>query len=255
MGLDWFTVAVQIVNFLLLIWLLNKVLYKPVLKALARREAQIAARLDEAERKAAAAEAEKRRLLELQEELRTAAAVEMRRAREEADTVRAELTRAARREIEANREQWLLSLAREKDSFLHETSLSIADCFHELAARALRDLAGDELEKRIFTVFLAELEKITPEEHAAISGHLAATGEEVLITSAFVLPPPLQVEISRRLADLWGGDLSFRFAREPSLLAGIHVEAAGRKIKWDMGIYLEQFKKNLTANLERTILS
>ena len=254
MAIDWFTVGAQIVNFLILIWLLNKVLYKPVITALAKRETQIAARLRDAEQKAAAAEAEKRSLQVMQEQLKADAAAEMRRAKEEADTIRDELTRAARREIATSREQWLLSLAREKDSFLHETSLSIADCFHELAAHALRDLAGDDLEKRIFTVFLAELEKLTPDDHAAISRYLAETGEQAAITSAFPLSPALQDEIGRRLESLWGANPP-RFLLDPSLLAGIHIEAAGKKMKWDIGIYLEQFQKKLTTNLERATFS
>jgi len=38
MSIDWFTVAAQIINFMVLVWLLQKYLYKPVLNAVRKRE-------------------------------------------------------------------------------------------------------------------------------------------------------------------------------------------------------------------------
>jgi F-type H+-transporting ATPase subunit b len=43
MLIDWFTVAAQIVNFLILVWLLKHFLYKPILDAIDAREKRIAA--------------------------------------------------------------------------------------------------------------------------------------------------------------------------------------------------------------------
>jgi len=46
--IDWLTVAAQIVNFLVLIWLLQRFLYKPITNAMRRREERIEDRLAEA---------------------------------------------------------------------------------------------------------------------------------------------------------------------------------------------------------------
>ncbi len=59
MLIDWFTVGAQALNFLLLIWLMKRYLYKPILHAIEAREAKIAAELAEAETKKA--EAQKQR--------------------------------------------------------------------------------------------------------------------------------------------------------------------------------------------------
>jgi len=55
MLIDWFTVAAQAVNFLVLVWLLKRFLYKPVLAAIDEREKRIAAQLLDAEKKKAEA--------------------------------------------------------------------------------------------------------------------------------------------------------------------------------------------------------
>ena len=48
MLIDWFTVAAQVLNFLILVWLMKRFLYQPVLNAIAAREAKIAAELKDA---------------------------------------------------------------------------------------------------------------------------------------------------------------------------------------------------------------
>lgn len=253
MGIDWFTLCAQIINFLILVWLLKKVLYQPVLNAMAERQAKIGALLNEAEEKAARAEHEKGKFLDLQQQLKSSAAAEMQRAKKEADQFRDELIAAVRREIETNRAQWLASLAKEKESFLKETSLMIAKGFHKLANNTLRDLAGDDLEQRVLMVFLSELGKLSPKDNEQIIRHIAETGDDVLVTSAFALTSSLKDEIDRRLQSLWGKNLRSQFLLDESLLAGIHIEIAGKKIQWDAGNYLEKFEQELAANLEREI--
>ena len=230
---------------------MKKVLYQPVLNVMAEREAKIAARLNDAEQKAAQAENEKGKFLDPQQQLKSSAAGEMLRAKEEADKFRDELIATVRREIEANRAQWLSSLDKEKESFLKETSLTIARGFHKPANNTLRDLAGDDLEKRVLTVFLSELGKLSQEENEQISRHIAETGASVIVTSAFALSSSLKDEIVRSLEPMWGGNLHSQFLVDESLLAGIHIEIAGKKIQWDAGNYLEKFEKELAANLER----
>jgi F-type H+-transporting ATPase subunit b len=55
MKINWFTVVAQAINFVVLIWLLKRFLYKPILKAIDAREKNIASQLKEAEDKKAAA--------------------------------------------------------------------------------------------------------------------------------------------------------------------------------------------------------
>jgi F-type H+-transporting ATPase subunit c len=51
MLIDWFTVGAQLLNFLILAWLLKRFLYRPILDALDAREQRIAAELADADAK------------------------------------------------------------------------------------------------------------------------------------------------------------------------------------------------------------
>ena len=49
MPIDWFTVIAQIINFLILVWLLKRFLYRPILDGIDAREHKIASVLSNAE--------------------------------------------------------------------------------------------------------------------------------------------------------------------------------------------------------------
>ena len=51
MSIDWVTVLAQIANFLVLLWLLKRFLYRPILDGIDAREAQISKRMAAADRK------------------------------------------------------------------------------------------------------------------------------------------------------------------------------------------------------------
>jgi F-type H+-transporting ATPase subunit b len=59
MQINWFTVIAQVINFLLLVWLLKRFLYKPILKAIDEREGKIASQIKDAEEKEKTAKKEK----------------------------------------------------------------------------------------------------------------------------------------------------------------------------------------------------
>jgi ATP synthase F0 subunit b len=64
MQFDWWTFALQVINFLILAWLLQRFLYKPVRAIIAERRALVDAKLEEAEKSKKDAEDEKKRLQE-----------------------------------------------------------------------------------------------------------------------------------------------------------------------------------------------
>ena len=81
MLIDWFTVGAQALNFLILVWLMKRFLYKPILNAIDAREKRIAAELADADAKKAEAQKERDEFQSKNEEIRPAA----RRALEQGD--------------------------------------------------------------------------------------------------------------------------------------------------------------------------
>jgi len=114
MKLDWFTIAAQIGNFLLLLWLLKRFLYRPILAAMSVRQQRIATALTEAQAKAAAAEALQQDYLARQRELAAHRETELAQAQEETAVQRQIWLTQARAEVDEARKRWRAELEREQ---------------------------------------------------------------------------------------------------------------------------------------------
>ncbi len=251
MGIDWFTFFAQIINFLILVWLLKKFLYRPVLAAMAKRQERIATRLEEAHAKVMEGEAEKQRFMALRAELSARVSGEMQKAKAEAEKFREELMAAARQEVHRQRGLWLGALRKEEEAFLAETSHAIAVYFQALSRNALRELAQDDLEERIVSIFLAKLESHDKEAIAELSAHVEGATEPFVITTSLPLTEAEQGRVVAKLETIVGPAHRYEFGVDRRLLAGISVEVDGKKIHWDMGEYLKKFEKRLAGFLER----
>ena len=91
MLIDWFTVGAQVVNFLILVWLLKRFLYRPILNAIDVREKRIAAELADAAAKQTGAQKERDEFQHKNEEFDRQRAALLRQATDEAKAERQRL--------------------------------------------------------------------------------------------------------------------------------------------------------------------
>ena len=185
MSVNWFTVAAQIVNFLILVWLLKKFLYKPVLTAMNNRQQKVQDELEQAARLTETAEKEKKRYFALQEEARNRGKEELLKARREAEALRKKLFHEVEAEAEAAHIRWQDELSREKARFLKEASAQVAEQFQHLAQSAFRDLADADLEENMISRFCVLIAKHDTEPD--FSGN-----HKTLTSSRFTPPSPSQ---------------------------------------------------------------
>src|SRR5665811_1288851 len=97
MLIDWFTVGAQALNFLVLVWLMKRFLYKPILHAIDEREKRIAAELANADAKEAKAQKERDEFQHKNEEFDQQRAALLKKATEEAQAERQRLLDEARK--------------------------------------------------------------------------------------------------------------------------------------------------------------
>ena len=101
MLIDWFTVGAQALNFLILVWLLKRFLYKPILNAIDAREKRIAAELADADAKKAEAQKERDEFQHKNEEFDQQRAALLSKATDEAKAERQRLLDEARKAADA----------------------------------------------------------------------------------------------------------------------------------------------------------
>jgi len=149
MLIDWFTVVAQVVNFLILVWLMKRFLYQPILKALDAREKRISASLSDAAAKVADAVKEREEYKRKNTEFDRERAAVMFKAQDEAGNERNRLFEVARNDSDAFRDKLQGKLNGEynqlRDSIRHRTR----DEVFAIARKTLADLAGTTLEERM----------------------------------------------------------------------------------------------------------
>lgn len=250
MGIDGFTLAAQVVNFLVLVWLLKRFLYGRIVRAMDDREAEIAGRLNDASQARAAAEKEadlyRTRNRELDEQRERSLA----QVKEEVEARRREMTEAARAEVEEAQAKWLEALTRERQGLVRDLRERVGEQVLAVVRRALKELAGAELEREAVTVFLARLRALPGDERDGIAAAIRDSDPAVEIRTAFPLPPEQREEVSRAIRGHLDERADVRFVTAPDLIFGVEMSAHSHRLVWNLDEYLERLEDQFFEELE-----
>lgn len=252
MLIDWFTVFAQAINFLILVWLLRRYLYRPVLAAIDAREAKIAAELKDAAATKAAALAERDDLRIKSETFDRQRQELLRKATDDATSERKALLDAARKDSEALRATLNDAVAREREQLNEEIVTRTRQEVFALARKTLGDLAGVSLEDRIAAVFIERLHKLREEEEAKLPAAPRTDAAPAIVCSAFALLPATQAAIEAAVRDWLGAGAQLTFKTAPDLVTGIELAVGGRKVAWSISDYLTSLDALVATRLTVT---
>ncbi len=240
MLIDWFTVAAQIVNFLILVALMKRFLYGPLLRAIDSREQRIAAQQAEADRKNQEAEAKTQQVQTEISELENRRAQIIEEARQEADRQRHQLVQSARESVQALEAKWRDDLRREETTFFHDIRGAAAAEILSIARHALADLAGADINRGAIQAFLEKMRSLDLEDLKKLCG-----GGELTVMSATELTGELKQEIEQTIESRMAGPVSLRFERAPEMAWGIELRGNGQRIGWTPEGYLDSLEERL----------
>lgn len=250
MLIDWFTVAAQALNFLILVWLLKRFLYKPVLAAIDEREKRIAAQLQDAEKKKAEALKEQTDFAHKNEEFEHQRAALLLEATNAAKIEREKLLEAARKDSEELRSK--LQKARESESdALNQKIVTLAQNeVFSIARKTLADLAGVSLEERMADLFLHRLHDLKDQEREQLKSSLQDSSKPALVRSAFALAAPQKSAIEEAVRAFLHDGTGIDFETKPDLISGIELAANGQKIGWNIAGYLTSLTQSVRSLVE-----
>lgn len=241
MQIDWITVSAQIINFLILVWLLKRFLYGPVVRAMDRREERIAQRLEEARDRETEAGQQAESYAQRRRELDERRDELLAEAREEAADEKKRLVDEARAEADEAREKWLRQLEREKDAFADDLRRDIAAVFRKVADKALGELADRGLEEQMAARFVGRLEALDEETLET----LGSAEDGLRVTSAAPLEPNVRSRLTRALHEHVAEDAEVAYEESNTLLCGIVLHGGGLRIGWSLADSLEDFDEQV----------
>jgi F-type H+-transporting ATPase subunit b len=259
MLIDWYTVGAQAVNFLILVWLLKRFLYKPVLAAIDAREKKIAAELQLAATARAQSQKERDDLQQQNESLQGQRDELIRSATVDAGAQRQHLLEAARQESQELRSK-LMGAVRDERA---ELNLAVVTRTRQevfaLARRTLADLAETTLEDRMLEVFIRRMQQMSdvqksevlPPARVLSAATAAAEGlAPAILRSAFELSPAQRVNTAAALKEWPCKGAALNFETSPDLISGFELTVDGRKLSWNVAAYLASLEERAKTLLD-----
>lgn len=248
MNIDWFTFTAQIFNFLLLVWLLKKFLYGPVIKAMDQREADIADRVRNLELEKTAAEQQQQDYQARIDTLEKTRDSLLGETQQEVRQWREEHLQQAKKEVESAREEWQQAFGREKESLIRDLQSEVYHQAIHTTECLITELSGSRLQSHIVERF-ADLLSETDSETAATLRSAHRTQNAVVDTS-HELPDTEQQQIESAVRRLTGSDRPITFRTRPELVCGIELQISGHRLSWSGRNALTGIKSQLLASVD-----
>ena len=248
MQIDWFTFFAQIFNFLILIWLLKKFLFGPVMNVMKKREEKVSSRLEDAKNKLENADKKAEDYQSRIDQFEEQKDELMKDARQKAESRKKELIEQARAEVEKLSERWNESLRMEKESFLDELEKKAFHQSIEVVEKIITDLADSSLEKQALDTFLKKLGKMSTDDKKTLSK--AAENDSLTIFTAFGLEEADKEKISDAIRDQVSDKTQCRYEADDSLGFGLEIRANGWKLGWSMKSYLDDMLTDLEGYID-----
>jgi F-type H+-transporting ATPase subunit b len=250
MLIDWFTVGAQALNFIILVWLLKRFLYKPILNAVDAREERIAAELADADAKKAEAQKERDEFQHKNEAFDQQRAALLSKVTDEAKAERQRLLDDARKAVDAlsvKRQEALRSDANNLNQAIRRRTQQ--EVF-AIARKALTDLATTGLEERMSEVFIGRLRTMDGKAKEVLGEALKTASEPALVRSAIDLPQAQRAAIQNALNETFSAEVHARFETAPDLVSGVELTTNGQKIAWSIADYLTSLGKGVDELLD-----
>ncbi len=249
MLIDWFTVVAQIINFLILVFLLWRFLYKPITKTMQERQRRITNRWEEAQVKQEEAAQAAELYRQKQQELDQQRATFINEAKAQAEEERKQLINQARQEVESMQTGWREAIHREQDEFLANLGKRVQEQTYAITRRTLEDLADANLEQQTIKVFLNRLQTLDETQRQEITQQSAT---EIIIYSSFNIPQTQRQEIINVLQSqqIINGK-NIKFTTSPALICGIKLQISNYQISWTFDDYLQTLSEQFSTIIKQ----
>ncbi|TKB07004.1 F0F1 ATP synthase subunit delta [Desulforhopalus sp. IMCC35007] len=255
MLIDWFTVIAQLINFLVLVGLMKRFLFKPILKAIDAREKRIALALADADLKKTEALQEKIIFENKNSQFNQQRQQLLETATRDANIERQRLFTDAQQAAEDFRARRQVAWLQEQQSIKEEILSRTREEVFAISRKALSELADTGLEQRMIDVFSDHLHSLGKKQKTALTGSLQNSPGQMHVRSAFELSPEQQSAIQQTLTEMLPSGLNesnlntvnmVSFVVDPQLICGIELTIGGQKLAWSIHDYLSSLEERVS---------
>lgn len=244
---NFWTFIFEVVNFVAVVYILYRVLFRPVKNILQQREREIKTVRDEIERTQKEVAQLKDEYEKGLKELEKVKAGYIEDARVEALKERERIIKEAMEEIETERKKTVRFIRQEKLRALEEIKERVISLSVEMAGRLMSDISDDLLQERLLKMLLERLENLPPEELRRLSEVVKDGGCRAELHSARPLNIDQKEEIRSSLQEILNCRINLLERQDTSLIAGIRLKIDGHvfdgTLRGNLDAIAEKLKK------------
>jgi F-type H+-transporting ATPase subunit b len=245
MQINWFTVIAQVVNFLVLVWLLRRFLYKPILDAIDERENKISSQLLDAESKKAEATKEKDEFIRKNELFDKEKDELMTNVQNDVKSIKIKMLEEARIEANTLRTKLEDTFQIMQESAHGEIAQMTQNEVFAIARKTLADLSSVSLEEQSTRVFIKKIKDLSEEERKQFIEAFKSDDSNILVQSTFGLDDKMQNDIVIAVNEILGNKPNIQFKTSPTLISGVELSTSGYKVAWSISEYLNSLEHNI----------
>ncbi len=249
MNINWSTVFFQIINFWIIVWILKKYLFKPVLSSMDKREKLIQSRLKEAEDTKKKAEKEKENLLNKMASLEQSKSNILADAYKKADVEYAMLIKSFNAEMEGKRKAFEEQIVLERE-FLRNSIKDLAgQTILKTLSDALQNLANTDVEKAVLNNFILKIKSKNIEKLNELKKYYQKN-KKLSIYTSFDLDLKTKHLISDNIKEILNEkNVKISFEQHQDIICGIEIVCPPMLISYGVNTYISEFKQNLDDGL------
>ena len=234
MLIDWRTVAAELINFLLLVWLLNRFLFKPTLAVVKERDEKVRAELEGATRQKEEALLAREVLSSEKEAFDKERNTLLKNAISEAQQEKERLLQEAHNEYTSLRETLHAHVEEDKKRLFSELKGSIEDEAFSLAKTALQSLSSSSLEEQMVALFAQKARQMEADAKQKLIFDVRHSSYAVTFRTAFELSADSRSLLVNTFQEIFGHSLICSFEQDPALIGGIEMVTAGYTVSWSL---------------------
>jgi F-type H+-transporting ATPase subunit b len=246
MKIDWFTVIAQIINFLILVWLLKRFLYKPILNAVDAREKKISDQLLDAENKVADAKKKEEAFSKKNEDFDNQKKELMDKAVAETEVKKTKLLEEATTAAKTFRTNMEKASKEKQENEVREIAQKTQQEVFTMTRKALTDIASVGLEEQAVDTFIKRMKDLKKEEMKQFNEAFKSNTNVIMVRSAFELPVKQQHHVSSAVDEILGEKAKLQFKKDPGIISGIELSTNGYKLAWSFSEYINALEKSIS---------
>ena len=254
MGFDLVTFIAQIVNLFVLVWLLKRFLYRPILEVIEKRQQEIRDKVQSAEDMRLESIRERKKWEAEKQAYESEHQKELNLITQELEEKRKQGLEEVKSSIQRQRLKMQNDLLAEVASLHTDIGHFIATDFMRLAGQALQELSHCCPLDQAVNLFLGRLKKLDKKDINRINIILKKQNV-ILVNSSDTLTQDQMQEIKKLIKKMFvlSPKCKIKFDTLPELILGLEMRVGDVSIDWNLKAYLTTLNANLDATLANLI--